>query len=247
MTFNCNFDNAQVKEENMPLLDDIEYGSCLKTYNIDNSTNFFTECKILTYKSISEFINLVKNMLKDDKLREKISVACQKNAKVFNVVSHHIINKRKWLDIILQYFQRNYLKNTYYLIVGFKITQLGCKANIIYKGSIYNDRFIALVYSDSDYFILRSREDNLPNNMLKSITFGKPVISFCISDNKELLENSIFGLLVDDISTVSFKKKMREAILNGISKDLNYFFNLSKSFANNKHVDLYYNEYEIIS
>jgi glycosyltransferase involved in cell wall biosynthesis len=149
----------------------------------------------------------MRNLLKYEKLREKLSFVYQKNAKVFVFTSQYITNKRKWLDLLLPFFQLNNLINTYYSIVGSNSPKLGSKDNIMYTSYIYNDRLMVLVDSDEDYFILPLRKDNFPNTMLVSIAYGNPVISFPICDTKELLEDSKCGVLVDDISSFSFIKK----------------------------------------
>ena len=73
---------------------------------------------------------------------------------------------------------------------------------------------MALAYSVADYFILPSREDNLPNTMLESIASGTPIISFPIGDTKELLENSECGILANDISSDSLEEAIEKSILN---------------------------------
>ena len=105
------------------------------------------------------------------------------------------------MNIINSIIQRNEIKNAYYLVVGANNTDLGNRDNIIYTGSIFNDRLMALTYSAADFFILPSKEDNLPNTMLESIACGTPVISFPIGDTKELLEDSKCGTLANEINT----------------------------------------------
>jgi glycosyltransferase involved in cell wall biosynthesis len=135
------------------------------------------------------------------------------NANVFMFAAQNITNKRKGFDLLLPIIQRNDLKNTYYLIVGSNSTHLGSRDNIIYTGSIYNDRLMSLAYSAADFFILPSREDNLPNTMVESISCGTPVISFPIGDTKELLKDSKCGILAKDISTESLESIINECLL----------------------------------
>lgn len=133
------------------------------------------------------------------------------NANVFMFAAQNITNKRKGFDLLLPIIQRNDLKNTYYLIVGSNSTHLGSRDNIIYTGSIYNDRLMSLAYSAADFFILPSREDNLPNTMLESIACGTPVISFPIGDTKELLEDSKCGTLANEINTEFLELEIKRA------------------------------------
>lgn len=78
MTFNSHLDNAKGKAANMRLFEATGSGTCLITDYMDNLTDFFTEDEVVTYKTIPECIDKVKNLLRDDKLRDKISIAGQK-------------------------------------------------------------------------------------------------------------------------------------------------------------------------
>ena len=130
---------------------------------------------------------------------------------VFMFVAQNIENRRKGFDLLLPIIEQNRFKNTYYLIVGAKKASLN-RDNVIFTGPISNDQLMALTYSVADFFILPSREDNIPNTMLESIACGTPVISFPIGDTKELLEHSNCGVLADEISTHSLELTMLNSI-----------------------------------
>lgn len=51
-------------------------------------------------------------------------------------------------------------------------------------GYINDEHLMALVYATSDFFILPTMEDNLPNTMLESLSCGTPVISFNIGGDE---------------------------------------------------------------
>ena len=72
MTFNSHLDNAQGKAANMRLFEATGSGTCLITDYMDNLSDFFSEDEVVSYKTIPECIDKVKNLLRDDKLREKI-------------------------------------------------------------------------------------------------------------------------------------------------------------------------------
>ena len=148
-----------------------------------------------------------------DKIFSRQFWGIPENARVFMFASQHISNKRKGFDLLLPIIKRNEFKNTYYLIVGSNNNDLGNRDNIIYTGSISNDRLMATAYSAADFFILLSREDNLPNTMLESIACGTPVISFPIGDTIELLKDSGCGILTNEISTKALEDKMNECLL----------------------------------
>ena len=133
----------------------------------------------------------------------------------------------------------------YYLIIGKKSYSI-VNSNVIYTGTITDERVMVLAYSAADYFVLPSREDNLPNTMLESISCGTPVIAFPIGDCTEILEEANCGLIADEISTESLEKAMKKAIEIKSSfeqeKLLSYstnHFNASKQIS--KYVEIYLN------
>jgi glycosyltransferase involved in cell wall biosynthesis len=134
------------------------------------------------------------------------------NATVFTFACQSIDNYRKGLDLLIPIIEKNELKDVYYLIVGKKNNSIE-NDNLIYTGHIESDRLMALAYSTADYFILPSREDNLPNTMLESIACGTPVITFPIGDGKKIISDSGCGILTEEVSTASLEKTMKVAII----------------------------------
>lgn len=61
--------------------------------------------------------------------------------------------------------------------------------NIIPFGKVNDQRLLAMLYSASDIFVLPSREDNLPNTMLESLSCGTPVISFSNGGMRDIITN----------------------------------------------------------
>jgi hypothetical protein len=92
MTFNSHLDNANGKAANMRLFEATGTGTCLVTDYMDNLSDFFNEDEVITYKSIPECIDKVKNLLRDDQLREKISKAGQKKTLECHSLEKRILN-----------------------------------------------------------------------------------------------------------------------------------------------------------
>lgn len=92
LTFNSHLDNANGKAANMRLFEATGSGTCLVTDYMDNLRDFFNEGEVITYKSIPECIDKVKNLLRDDQLREKISKAGQKKTLECHSLEKRILN-----------------------------------------------------------------------------------------------------------------------------------------------------------
>jgi len=167
----------------------------ISIYNTLDTTVF----KPLTKKFSRDFFNL------------------PQEASVFMFASQNIENKRKGFDLLLSIIKKNRNnQNIYFLVVGKKNNEL-TQPNVVFTGPISDERIMAMAYSASDFFVLPSREDNLPNTMLESIACGTPVISFPIGDTKEIIEDSGCGLLASNISSDALETKMN------VGHDKNHF------------------------
>ncbi len=71
-------------------------------------------------------------------------------------------------------------------------------------GYIYSDEKLAKIYSAADVCLLPSEEDNLPNNMIESMSCGTPVVSFNIGGIPEVIEHGITGYLAPAFDSEKF-------------------------------------------
>ncbi len=102
ITFNCHLDNANGKAANMRLFEATGVGSCLITDYMDNLKDFFDiDNEVVTYKSIPECIDKVKNLLRDDKLRKKISIAGQNKTLSQHTFQSRIIDFSNFLNLTI--------------------------------------------------------------------------------------------------------------------------------------------------
>ena len=76
-------------------------------------------------------------------------------------------------------------------------------------GYIRGDNKLANVYSAADLYILPSLEDNLPNNMLESMSCGTPVVGFQAGGIPDMIQDDYTGYLAPFCN----EKKMAEKIL----------------------------------
>lgn len=132
-----------------------------------------------------------------DEIRHLLKVPTDK--KVYLIASQDLNDSRKGIDLLLPIIEHPEMQDVVFLLAGsnFKGKQY---PNVIALGGITDELLMSCVYNAADYFILSSREDNLPNTMLESIASGTPVIAFNIGDNKEVIEENNCGLICDEIS-----------------------------------------------
>lgn len=86
------------------------------------------------------------------------------------------------------------IKNTQYVIDFDKITDF---------------RFLNLLYSSSDAFVLPSLAENFPNTILESLSLGKPVICFNVGGCHEMVINDLTGVLANDNSLEGLVEALR--------------------------------------
>jgi len=132
---------------------------------------------------------------------------------VFMFVAQHVSNKRKGFDLLLPIIDGDLIPNAHYLIVGENLTESKVK-NITYTGSISDERIMAMAYSAADYFVLPSREDNLPNTMLESISSGTPILAFPIGDFNDIIVQNSLGYVAKNISSKSLLELMMEVAIH---------------------------------
>ena len=65
----------------------------------------------------------------------------------------------------------------------------------LHLGHLNNDRFLSLVYSAADVFVIPSLQDNLPNTVLESLACGTPVVGFAVGGIPDMVRPGITGLL----------------------------------------------------
>ena len=104
-------------------------------------------------------------------------------------------------------------------------------------GHLNSNEKIAMAYCASDFFVLPSLEDNLPNTMLEAMSCGRPVLAFDVggipdavkggitgelipSGNVRKMADTILSLLFDDKSRNRMQRNCRKLVLEKFSLDV---------------------------
>ena len=82
-------------------------------------------------------------------------------------------------------------------------------------GYLNSNEKIAMAYCASDFLVLPSLEDNLPNTMLEAMSCGRPVLAFNVGGIPDAIKGGITGELIPSGSV----RKMADAILSLLFDD----------------------------
>ncbi len=203
-------------------------------------SNMFSSKKVTTIRNgidLDIFKPIDKNWAKNF-----LNIPTSKTTFLF--ASHDVQDYRKGLDLLLPLINNDRWKDVLFILAGSYSTIFN-QENVIVLGSVSDQRLMSLVYAASDFFLLTSRTDNLPNTMVESISCGIPVIGFPIGDNKELLEDSGCGFVAEEVSTEGLERVMLRSITEKNELDsckLRIF--AKNNFDQKEQGKLYLNEYE---
>jgi glycosyltransferase involved in cell wall biosynthesis len=112
--------------------------------------------------------------------------------------AQYIQVKRKGFDLLLD--AMTYIRHDcFFAVAGVVDTRL-FPDTVEYKafGTIKDERLLAFLYAAADVFVLPSREDNLPNTMLESLSCGTPVVAFNNGGMRDVLSLGHLGVLVEE-------------------------------------------------
>ena len=181
-----------------------------------------------------------------DKIMCKIFFGIPEGTNVILFVSDNIKNSRKgyaFLQKAINELENKILNNTRLCVIGDSQEFITDK-NIVYLGSIFDERLMAVAYSMADVYILPSLEDNLPNTMVESILCGTPVIAFNVCGISDIIKDGENGFLCSSISVRALKSSI-ERFLNNPSFFNNYQIALNakikfdSSLQSSAYVNLY--------
>ena len=154
-----------------------------------------------------------------------------------------ISNFRKGFDLINPILFDERFKNVHFLIVGENTNNI-INERFHFLNQINDDRLMPLIYSAADCLILPSREDNLPNTMIESLSCGTPVISFEVGGMREEIESGVNGILCDGIGSEKLAKGLSEFIINKNKFNSELISNLahskySQKIISEKYIQVY--------
>ncbi len=174
-------------------------------------TSEYMKEEILNYNLNSEKIFLIRNPISIQKIRRGI-IPIRTEADKIKLIFVGRLVYQKGIDRILHLFKSSH--NIELIVVGKgsfknellkKVKNLNVENKIKFLGEIINPYSLI---AGSDYFILPSRWEGLPNSVLESLALGTPVLStkqiFSLNDFKKNISNKSI-ILFNDICDLSKK------------------------------------------
>ncbi len=151
-------------------------------------------------------------------------------------------DKRKGFDLFIECIKilsnsiPDLTHNLKLLVVGSDKNMKGVELPIetVFLGRIKDESEMADFYNAGCLFIAPSREDNLPNTVMESLSCGTPVIAFNIGGMPEMIDHKVNGYLAEPFNVNDLvdgirwilghpdTKKISEAARAKIVKEFNY-------------------------
>jgi len=146
-------------------------------------------------------------------IRELLGIPA--NAQVVLFVAERTDNRRKGFAALLEALRRAAQKIPRLLLLTLGQGQTTMEVDVpsIHVGSIDNDRFLSMVYSAADVFVICSLQDNLPNTVLESLACGVPVVGVRVGGIPDMIREGTTGLTVDANDPVAISEGIA-ALLN---------------------------------
>lgn len=144
---------------------------------------------------------------KTEKAETRMKVGLPEHGRILVAVAASTENYRKGVDLLVEAVRD--MPETLLLMIGNKESEYNTQGNIQFLGRLDNDEQLSEYYSAADATLIPSREDNLPNVMLESLSCGTPVISFKVGGMLDHVHNFKTGLLADEMTSESLAAAIR--------------------------------------
>ncbi len=118
-------------------------------------------------------------------------------AQVVMFVSDDMTNRRKGFSLLSQSLSGLVQTHDLFLVsVGKGKRPETGPIPCLHMGHVTHDRWLSLIYSAADVFVIPSLQDNLPNTVLESMACGTPVIGFAVGGIADMVRPGVTGILV---------------------------------------------------
>jgi glycosyltransferase involved in cell wall biosynthesis len=134
-------------------------------------------------------------------------------AQVVMFVSDDLTNLRKGFSFLLEaLLGMVQVHNLFLVSVGRgKLPETG-SIPCVHVGSVEHNRWLSMIYSAADLFVIPSVQDNLPNTVLESMACGTPVVGFDVGGIHDLVQSGRTGQLVPVRDSVALRDAMTQLL-----------------------------------
>lgn len=136
------------------------------------------------------------------------------HAQVVMFVSEYVSSRRKGFGMLLDALSGDRLCPDLFLVsVGKEAPPVAGAVPTLHMGYVDNDRWLSMIYSAADVFVIPSMQDNLPNTVLESIACGTPVIGFEAGGIPDMVRPGETGVLVPAGDVVGLRAAIRTLLV----------------------------------
>lgn len=174
--------------------------------------------------------------------RELFNIPSHK--KVILFVADSIQNNRKGYIYLKRALENLNSSDVILCSLGKGAPKFDSHLEMMHLGHINDDRFLSVVYSLADVFVIPSLMDNLPNTVLESLLCGTPVIGFPIGGIRDMISQGNNGILTSEVSVNSLQNTIEIFLFQKVkwSKEKireQAVLNYDQSVQAKKYIDLY--------
>ncbi len=140
--------------------------------------------------------------------------------KIFLFIAMNANDPRKGfatLEDSLQIWTKTHKQKATLLIVGRLSSPISINSDfitVVQLGRIFDENKINAAYSCADAFLMPSKQDNLPNTIMESLTFGTPIVAFPTGGIPEMILHNKTGYIALINNSKSFADGIQWAYNN---------------------------------
>jgi glycosyltransferase involved in cell wall biosynthesis len=134
-------------------------------------------------------------------------------AQVVMFVSDNLTNRRKGFSFLLAALLGMMQAHNLFLVsVGRGKPPETGSIPCLHMGHVENNRWLSMIYSAADLFVIPSVQDNLPNTVLESMACGTPVVGFDVGGIPDMVRSGRTGQLVPVGDSVALRHAMTQLL-----------------------------------
>lgn len=136
-------------------------------------------------------------------------------------VADSTLRKRKGFDLLLGALRRMHdIKDLTLLVTGAFSRNFMSDLDCRFLGEQKDNRFLSVIYSAADIFVISSRQDNLPNTVLEAMACGTPVAGFAVGGIPDMVRQGQTGWLAEPENMESLSDVIRKGLANSAEREL---------------------------